>query len=104
MLEEPSAAEDKPEPVADPVGVVAPLPLLLSDSPTVRSTWETVPSKVATNDAPLSAFWALVTESCAEVTLALSAAICWLELPADSASARVACALARFASAELSED
>ena len=51
----PRLDDDWPEPLPEPVGVVPPLPLLESCSPTVRSTLATVPSNVATSDAPASA-------------------------------------------------
>ena len=47
--------------LSDPVASVPPVPLLLSCSPTVRSTEATVPSNVATSDAPASASFAFVS-------------------------------------------
>ena len=73
--ESPRVDDEWPVPEAEPVASVPPLPLLDSCSPTVRSTWDTVPSNVATSWDPASACHVGASESVAEVTLVRSAAI-----------------------------
>ncbi len=61
----------------------------------------TVPSMVATSDAPSSALWADVSASLAVLTLVASALSWALDAPADVSSLYLACAWARSDSAWL---
>ena len=100
-LLEPIDADERPDPLAEPVVPVPPVPPLDSCSPTVRFTWDTVPSNVATSDAPANACCAFVNVSFAEVTFVSSAAICASDAPAAWSSASFASASATVDCAEL---
>src|SRR6185312_14531432 len=77
----PRVDDDWPEPVPVPVVDVPPVPPLARFSPTVTFTCATVPSNVATSDAPASACCAFVRLSVAESTLVWSAAIWSADAP-----------------------
>ena len=100
-VEPPPVAEERPEPVPDPVRVVPPCPPLDNSSPTVRSTLATVPSKVATSDAPASASVAVARVSLAVAICAMSAAICSSDASASWSSASFASASATADSADV---
>ena len=83
LPDDPFEADEFPEPDADPVAEVPPLPLLASCSPTVTLTCDTKPSNVAMSEAPFSAVWALVSWSFAAATLSSSTASRWADDPDD---------------------
>ena len=91
---EPMAADVRPEPLAEPVVLVPPLPVEPSCSPTVRSTEAIVPSNPATSCVAARFAFALSSPFRAVVTLDRSA-VSWVDdAPAAVSSASFACASA----------
>ncbi len=94
----PRGGADWPEPLPVPVTLVEPVPPEASSSPTVTLTTATVPSNVATSDAPARSSLALASASYTVVRFVSSAAIC-SSVPDDLSLASCAAASATFASA-----
>src|SRR5690349_18635897 len=90
----PRVEDDCPDPVPLPVVEVPPVPLLDRFSPAVTFTCDTVPSNVATTDAPARACCALVRSSLAESTDVWSAVIWSADAPDAWSSESFACAVA----------